>query len=322
VYPALALFFLALAMLVRQPLLKLLLWIISPHFMFRLMFSEGFIFFGRMMGLNSPGGLGTSMIVHVVYIIFFALWSFPFLLGFAAVYHDSGIDLLWLKQWKTKNGVLITSGIFLFCVIILLFQPSYSDTWRQNVIVDQSVDMNMGSGKVILKSNDYLKHLRVHLAEKDTVISTYDREILLKEFTFDRTPWVLMDRTISTSGDSSTTFDMMVKIHFKYRPRTFTLTYSGGKNKLSDIATSFVSNATEHTVSLKWESFPDTSMLIPLHFKVDKADSITESIEVRFMEMVEPVRIEKELANIIPRTIFRRTEVLRRMHDLSSSLVQ
>ena len=49
---------------------------------------------------------------------------------------------------------------------------------------------------------------------------------------------------------------------------------------------------------------------IPIHFTVVKGDSVTETIEAKFLEMVEPVRIEKEFANIIPRTIMKRTEVL------------
>ncbi len=46
-YPSMALFLLGLAMIVRQPVLKLLFWLMSPHFMFRLFFSEGFDFLAR-----------------------------------------------------------------------------------------------------------------------------------------------------------------------------------------------------------------------------------------------------------------------------------
>ncbi len=234
-YPALALFFIALAMLVHKPWFKLLLWILSPHFMFRLIFSEGFLFLSRSNTLHFTHNIGISFILHTFYILFFALWSFPFLLGFAAVYFDSNVDLFWLKRWRTLIGSIIIITAFLLCVIILSLLPSYSDEWRSDIIIDQSVDLHTGKGRVVLKSSEYLKDLNVHFAGKDTTISTWDREILLKEFAYNRTPWIQMKRTVTTSTDSSTTFDLLVELHFKYRPIDFILSYSAGKNSITDM---------------------------------------------------------------------------------------
>jgi hypothetical protein len=310
-YPAIALFFLALAMIVRRPWLKLLFWIISPHFMFRLMFSEGFVFLGRTMAIHAIHPLWMYVALNVFYILFFALWSFPFLLGFAAIYFDSGINLLWLKQWRSRNVLIALCASFLVCVILLLFFPSYSDEWRQSITINQSVNLNTRKGTLTLKSSEYLKHLHVHLADKDTNISSWDRDLLLKEFMFDRTPWIHIEHTTIISSDSNTTFDILTKIHFKYRPINFTLTYSTRKNKIRDVSTPDIANITDHSVSMRWESLPDTMMMIPIHFRAAKADSVTETIEAKFMEMIEPVRIDKELTNIIPQTTLRRTEVIR-----------
>ncbi len=52
-------------------------------------------------------------------------------------------------------------------------------------------------------------------------------------------------------------------------------------------------------------------MLIPIHFKVAKADSVTETFQAEFVEMIEPVRIKKELTNIIPLTTMRWKEVIK-----------
>jgi hypothetical protein len=310
-YPAIALFFLALALIVRRPWLKFLFWIISPHFMFRLMFSEGFVFLGRTMAIHAIHPLWMYVALNVFYILFFALWSFPFLLGFAAIYFDSGINLLLLKQWRSRNGLIALCASFLVCIIILLFIPSYSDEWRQSITINQSVDLNTGKGTLTLKSSEYLKHLRVHLVDKDTNISSWDRELPLKEFTFDRTPWIHIEHTNIISSDSNTTFDILTKLHFKYRPINFTLTYSAGKNKIGNVSTPDIANITDSSVSLRWESLPDTVMMIPIHFRVAKADSITETMEAKFTEMIEPIRIEKEFTNIVPQTAMRRTEVLR-----------
>jgi hypothetical protein len=310
-YPALALFFLALAMLVQKPWLKLLFWILSPHFMFRLMFSEGFFFLGRTMALQSTQPMWMYFVLHLFYILFFALWSFPFLLGFAAVYFDSGIDLLWLKKWKTRTGLIAGSALFLLCVLVLSSFPSYSDEWRSTITIDQSLDMNTGEGTVQLKSSEYLRHLTVHFAEKDTMISTWERNVLLKEFSYNYTPWIQIERTVLTSADSSITYDILATLHFKYRPRNFTISYSTKKSKIEDVAGEFITNTTAHRVSLQWKSFPDTVMMIPIHFRTAKTDSVTETLEAKFVELIEPVRIEKELTNIDSQTTLRRTETIR-----------
>jgi hypothetical protein len=310
-YPSIALLFLSLAMLVRNPWLKFLLWIISPHFMFRLFFSEGFIFWGRNMALHSTQPMWMYAALNIFYILFFALWSFPFLLGFAAVHFDSGIHLSLLKRWRSRNSFIALSAAFLLCVIILLFFPSYSDEWRQTVAITQLVDLNTGKGTLTLKSSEYLKHLQVHFADKDTTISSWDRELLLNEFTFDRTPWIHIEHTNIISSDSNTAFDILTKIHFKYRPLNFTLTYGAGKNKIENVSTTGIANITDHTISMTWEWLPDTVMMIPIHFRVASADSVIETIEANFAEMIEPVRIEKEFTNISPQTTVRRTEVIR-----------
>ena len=311
-YPATALFLLSLAMLVRRPWLKVLLWFLSPHFMFRLMFSEGFIFLGRTMALHAGQPIWMYVVLNAFYILFFALWSFPFLLGFAAIYFESGVDLLWINHWRTRSSIIVPFAAWVLCVFILVFLPSYSDGWRLRIYLNQSLDLNTGKGTVILKSSEYLKHLRVHLAENDTTLSSWDREHLLKEFTFDRSPWIQVEHTNNIfASDSNTTFDVLTKIHFKYRPLNFTLTYSAGKNTLDHVSSPEAVNITNHTVSLCWETLTDTAVMIPIHFRAAKTDSVTETIEAKFSEMIEPVRIEKELTNIIPQTILRRTEIIR-----------
>jgi hypothetical protein len=309
-YPAVALFFLALAMLVRKPWLKIFFWVLSPHFMFRLIFSEGFFFMERSAALNSTQPICMYAVLNIFCILFFALWSFPFLLGFAAVYFDCDSDLLWLKKWKLRTGLIIIAGAFLSCTLILALIPSYSNEWRQTVIIDQLLDLNSGKGKVLLRSSEYLRHLKVTIAGKDTNISTWDRELILKEFTYDRTPWINVERTITTFIDSSTTYDLLVKLHFKYRPEDLIISYSAGGKNLYDIAGEFISSRTEHSVSMRWKSLPDTVMMIPIHFRVDKADSVTENIEAKFLEMVEPVQIKKELCNISTQTTLHRMEVI------------
>jgi|WetSurMetagenome_2_1015567.scaffolds.fasta_scaffold23481_2 hypothetical protein len=310
-YPALALFFLALAMLVKKPLLKLFFWILSPHFMFRLMFSEGFVFLGRMIAFHSTQPLWMYAAVHIFYIVFFALWSFPFLLGFAAVYFDSGSDLLWLRKLRTHAGLIIALSAFLLCILVLSSLPSYSDEWKQSIIIDESLDMNTGRGTIQLKSSEYLRDVVVHLDRKDTILSTWKRIVTIKEFSYRGTPWVHIERKVlKTSADTSSTYDILARLHFKYRPLNFTVSYSTKKSKIENIVGEFITRSTEHNISQQWQSLQDTVMMIPIHFKTAKDDTVIEVLEARFVELIEPVRIEKEMTNIAPRTTLKQTEII------------
>jgi hypothetical protein len=133
----------------------------------------------------------------------------------------------------------------------------------------------------------------------------------VKEFMYHQDPWIHIERTVLTSVDSSITYNVLTTLHFKYRPRNFIISYSTKKSKLEDAAGEFVTNTTAHSVSLQWKSFPDTVMMIPVHFRTAKDDTVTETIEAKFIELIEPVRIEKEMTNIIPQTILRRSEIIR-----------
>lgn len=309
-YPAVALFFLSCAMLTSKPWLKLVLWILSPHFMFRLIFSEGFLLLARETVYHSTYPVWMYLLVHIFYIFFFAFWSFPFLLGFAAIYFDSTTDLLWLKQWKTSKGIATFSSLFILCAIYLVVIPSYSDEWRPNIEINQSLNLNTKKAKVVLRSAEYLKHLQVWMNGKDTTISSWDREILLNEFTYDQPSWITVDRTINSVSDSNTTYDMLVKVRCKNRPEKFSLTYSSD-NSLKEVSGPFVTDMTKHTVEMRWASFPDTTLMIPIHFKTTKGSPVTETIEAKFIELIEPVRIEKEGTNIIPHSTIQQTEIIR-----------
>jgi hypothetical protein len=310
-YPAIALLLLSLAMIVRQPWLKFVLWILSPHFMFHLAFSEGFTLFGRMLALDTFISIRISVVLHLLYIVVFALYSFPFLLGFAAVYFDSEIDLLWLKRWRSRKGLITTVSAFIVCVVMLIFIPSYSDSWRQTISVEEVLDANNGIGTVRLKSNEYMRNTRVHVANKDTVISNWDREVLLKNFCVAQPSWLQTTHTTTvTQHDSSTTFDVLLHVSSKYRPHTLNISFSAGAHLVEDVSTPYTATITGHSVSIRWETFPDTSLLVPIHFTVVRGDSVKETIEANYIEMIEPITVVKQWTNVVSRTTIKKSENL------------
>jgi hypothetical protein len=90
-YPASGLFLLSLAMLIWHSGIRIVLWFTSAHFMFHLVFSEGFGLIAHSFIAN-PRSLLASIVLHLFYTLFFAVWSFPFLLGFAALRFDAHVD--------------------------------------------------------------------------------------------------------------------------------------------------------------------------------------------------------------------------------------
>ncbi|MBN1397512.1 MAG: M28 family peptidase [Bacteroidetes bacterium] len=310
-YPAVSLFLLTLAIIAKIPWLKLLFWILSPHFMFRLFFSEGFSFLSRQSAYSFVPPIWVFL-MHIFYIIFFSLWSFPFLLGFAAVYFDTKVNFLWLNKWKTRLGISVISAAFIICAAVLLFIPSYSDEWRQTIYFDENVDMKTENGILRLMSSEFLRDIYIDMPEKDTVITTRERDIVFGEFSYEGTPWIQLNRKVTAGGDSSTVFDISLKPRFTNTPSSFTITYSSSVNKMEEISGNYITNKSYNAVSLKWNYPQDTTLTVLIHFKVINADSVTESIDARFIELIHPVRIEKEMTNINSQTIIRQSEIIKR----------
>jgi hypothetical protein len=51
-------------------------------------------------------------------------------------------------------------------------------------------------------------------------------------------------------------------------------------------------------------------LLVPIHFTVVRGDSVKETIEANYIEMIEPVTIEKQWTNVVSRTTITKSEIL------------
>ncbi|MBI3788309.1 MAG: M28 family peptidase, partial [Ignavibacteriales bacterium] len=311
-YPAMVLFFLALAMIVRPAPLKFLFWILSPHFMFRLFFSEVFNFIARLVVFTPNVSIPASVVIHILYILFFSVWALPFLLGFVAIYFDSQADLLWLKRFRNKWGIIASGGAFVLMAAFLATRPTFSQYWKQNIWVEQTYNANSNKGSVVIKSSDYLHTMRLRFGTKDTVISDHALSMKLKDIAAPPEPWVSVERTIESSRkDTSTSFNMLVTLRTRFRPLALNIIFSSGNHELVNIETPLAYSSTSKSVSFYWYSFPDTSLFIPIRFTVIGADSVTESLEATFIEELEPITVEKEMANVIRRTRVSQSTVLK-----------
>jgi hypothetical protein len=307
--PAFALFFVSLALLVRQPLVRIVLWFVSAHFMFHLLFSEGFGLAAHTLAMLPRSFLG-SLLLHVFLILFFSLWSFPFLLGFAALWFDANVNYCWLSHFRKRRGLLIAGSSFALYAALLVFQPTFSREWKQLITVEHSLDAQTGRGTVRLKSNEYLDGTTVSRQGNDSTISGRVSEVTLGEFSTAE-PWITANRSIhSDSTDSTRTIELTLHLTTRTRPYTLKISYSSAPHVLSDVHSPYAYTNTERTITLRWHSFPDTSLTIPLRFTVARAARVQETIEATFLEPLTDLRAHHERATTVYRSIIHSSQLL------------
>ncbi|MBF8249191.1 MAG: Zn-dependent exopeptidase M28, partial [Bacteroidetes bacterium] len=306
-YPSVALLCISLAFLAKKTGVKLLLWLISPYLMYRLFFNEGFFLFARIVPEGAmTTGLGFSLFWHVLLVLFFSLWSYPFLLGFAGLYSGASGDLLWLRAFKQRTGIVLAGLGFFVCALWLSTKPSHTDLWKQDIRVNGEYDLKSGKGRLYVRSSDYLDETSVKAGSLDTVLTGWSREFRIPGADSLGEPWINTARRVETTKvDSSTRFDILTTITLKHRPLSITLTYSGSKHQLRGASSGLAATTTPRTISLRWSTFPGTIILAPVQFTVVGADSVTESIEATFIESPIPLRIEKQVSAVIARTVIR-----------------
>jgi len=309
VYPAFALFFLSLALLIRNPVLQLFFWAVSPYLMYRLVFSECVNLLARSLVLfGYPIDPGRSLLIHLAYVLFFSLYAFPFLLGFAAIYADSGTDLLWLRAFRKRTGIILSGSLFALTALWLSTQPSYSTLWRQNISVEQNLNVSTGIGSTVVRSPEYLKGATLHSPTYDTAITSNLHVVRIAQPLTVDSSWISQEREVKASKDSLWKYDISLRLRLKHRPYTLRVSYSTPVGKIRDCSTVFATNISEQSVSVSWYSFPDTSILIPMHLVVSGTDTLTQSIEAVFVEQAQPLAIVKGLANVTSRTTMTSTE--------------
>lgn len=309
-YPATALLFLGAAFLVRIPALRLFLWVLSAHFMYRLIFSEGFLLFARGMTQIPAEGMG-AFYLHLFYILFFSLWSFPFFLAFAAIATDTEGGFPWVRNFAKPAGGIAAAAAVLACAIYLSTVPAYSDVWQQQIAIRQSVNLDTNSGLAEVTSSDYLDGAVVSVAGKDSLIEGRETRVKLTAYPAMNHEWISAERTMETVKDSSATFNIRLSVSTKYKPYSISITYAGGSGPLQNITTPLLWSPGTNSVSFRWYSFPDTSIYLPVSFSVTGSDSVKEYIEATFLEQAIPIMVRKEFSTVSSRTTVTRSQTLK-----------
>jgi hypothetical protein len=161
-----------------------------------------------------------------------------------------------------------------------------------------------------VQSNEYLNEATVSFMGRDTVLEGRTRSAELFNLTSPDSSWMKVSRVVTARLDASGGYDLILRLRMKHRPLQLTVSYSGPRNIMKDAGTIFASTNGERSLSIRWYSFPESELTIPIRFATQRPDSIVESIEATFVEPAIPVEVTKDFSTFYTRTTVRQTDTL------------
>jgi hypothetical protein len=303
VEPAVGLLLISLAVLIRNPLLKLFFWALSPWWMLRLVFSEWGALFFRGAAMALPAEIPTWLMFNGVMILFLSLFILPFLFAAAAVVRDTPQISSFIPRIRSIGVLSILTTVFVIFAGYLMSQPVYDNLWYRDLRVEQRYDMNRNKKDIIIKSGEYLSDLNINYGGNTTHVNSRATELTLTPTAVFDTTMLSVDRQVqkTQSGDARI-FKVDLTLRATQRPYIVSVTYNAGKDKLTSFDTHWKFRNDAGLCTISWYSFPDSVLKIPVEFEVTGSDSVRENIEVTFARLAEPMSIEGELTYLIPRT--------------------
>ena len=301
VEPSVSLLLIGLAILIPNPPLKLIFIALSPWCFLRLVFSEWDGLLYHAIAGQLPSSIGGGLAYNSAVILFFSIALLPFLFSCAALVRDS---LGWI-------ATAVRSWAFFICAVALFFLvgaylmriPAFNNLWYRDIKIDESYDFIKREKNIAIQSGEYLTGLRVNYGNADTLIDARSTlaNIPIRD-AFDTTWLDVKEHEEKTESGDRTDFNVQLTLNAKMRPYTVTLLYTMGGREIWNFETSFKFESEGKTKAIKWYSFPDTMLTVPIKFSVAGTDSVKEHIEVTFNQLASPVRVEGESIYVIPRT--------------------
>jgi hypothetical protein len=312
-YPAAGLLLISLGCLVPWAWLKGLLWILSPYVMFRLLILPEyyeFIYRSMAMGFASIKTFVPSLIVTVVLILFFILWSMPFLLGFAAVYRSYSGDLFWLKRFRKLYPIIPIIILIVGGAIYLLTRPGYTATWKQEVSIIQKLDSEKNKTSIEFSSSDYLRGIRANINGKE---ETINMRKCLKKIDYPLEMNWLKDKVTSQVEEKGAERIINLKFMLDFEKQPYTVSLRLKSDKAFKIEESNVKyRKSKKGARIRWYSFPQGSLLPELKLRLPKGAKLRAEILATFLETPVPISCAGKNKHFIYRAqITRRLDVLK-----------
>lgn len=284
-YPASGLLFLSLACLVPWAWLKVLFWLASPYLMFRLLcLPEYHNFLYRsmiMMVFSSFKTFAATLLVWTILVVYFVLWTMPFILGFAAVHRSSAGDLVGLKRFRSPIA-LIPLGIFIVGgAAYLTTLPGYRAPWEQEVSITQKLDQENKSS-IEIGSSDYLRGIKVTIDGKEEAINIKSC-IKRIELPFEMN-W-LKESNLSSFEEKGTEnlVNVKLKLDFEKQPYRVSLGLKANKPFKIDEANVKYSHKKKRAL-VRWGNYPQQSLSPEFRLSLPKEAKLEAEINATFLE--------------------------------------
>lgn len=302
IYPAIALACLGIIILYHNVWVQSFSWLIAFHFLFHLPFSEGFPLLARMTVLHTSLPTIISSGMQGALFLFFTYWFFPIALMLAGILSLQP-SLQTILQKSTHRAVLIFFFFFIIAsVAVLSFLPSYNEQWQQNISVNYKISEPDGNAILQITSPEYLSGLQVRTASLDTVVSRCTTAV---EIPFENSHHSLMQDSLQweyTTSDSSCAVGLRLWVSFIEQPERFSVTVTAGHSAILNVFSPWEVTSRDHSASAHF-AYPETTLFVPCQLSLSQPDTLSITLEGRFVHIPPSIVLEKRNANIISRTI-------------------
>jgi len=303
VEPAMALFLISAAILIRNPILRLALALTAPLWMLELVFSEwSGILFHEIARLDTTE-VPRWFLFNGGIIFALSLYILPFLFAFTAVVKDSPTLKVWISKIRSAKVLIVLVVVLMLFSIYLILQPAYNNFWQRDVHIDQEYNMNKHTMNINISSSEYLDDIIFNRNGVDTSLTSR-----ITKFNFEPkrgfdTNWVSIFRKEEKNKFGDTThYDIELTLSTKFRPYTVSISYSINGKELNAFDTPHQFRTDKTGKRIDWYSFPDSILTIPVKFSVIGNDSVKEKIEIVFDKLAYPIKVKGEMVYVVPRT--------------------
>ena len=309
-FPGLATLFMTLALLVRSSFVRVTLWMVSCLTMVRLVFFEELGLIQRLISENRIHTLSGLIGNEAIYVVLFTVFSMPFVFGFAGIYRSSGIDLLWLKKFRSNRGVVVATGLLVCVAVYLMLRPVYDARWYNNIIVEQRFDLGADSSKIELKGSEYLNGTMMHAGGWEM---KFTEQTNLHDFSPSGPTvvrWASLERRVDSVESVADTVIIQrnVRLHSLLRPFTVSISYRSDtpftvRSQWSHGGTPRLGRESDNLKIFSWYCFPDTNLVIPVIFRLRQGQKVAERIEITYDSLALDLHLQREFTNMQYRTI-------------------
>ncbi len=307
--PAASLILLSASLIVRSSVVRGAFLILSPLPVFRLVISEWRDFLFRAFGNINTEGIIRWSAYNGSMIVFFTLLLLPFCFGAVAVVLDSGREQTVVSSLRSR--VLVGAFLLAFVTLTAYLStvPVYTSLWYRDVRINERYDMDSGKGELAFRSAEFLSGKVRH--NTDTTLPGRSIMATIPPGKFDPS-WVHVARreSVTSSRGDDIDYEVSLRVDAFRRPLSVTYAIEGKTLKNFDSEWRFTTSGTGS--SLRWFSYPDSELVIPVKFSLPRGDSARENLDIVFDTLNYPVRYEGELTYTIPRTTFSTSHVYRR----------